>query len=259
MTSSASTVILPLQRERIVILGVLLLLAASAWVVLIWQAGMMDEGEMSLDMGMSAPLFIAVWAAMMVAIMFPTAAPMILAFARVQGSRKQSGNLYVPTWVFMGTYLVVWAASGLLAYAAAVIGDKLADQSMWVMDNAGRIGGVVLVVAGLYQLSPLKTTCLSKCRSPMSFIVSSWRDGYGGALRMGLEHALFCFGCCWLLFVILFPLGMMNIAVLAAITLLIYVEKSFPLGQRFAHVVALGLIAYGATVILVPDALPSML
>ena len=123
---------------------------------------------------------------------------------------------------------------------------------MWLLDNAARIGGVVLILAGLYQLSPLKRACLSKCRTPMAFILTSWRDGYGGAFRMGLEHGLYCLGCCWLLFVILFPLGMMNVAAMAVITLLIFAEKSLPRGPQIGQAAASLLIAYGALVVAMP-------
>ena len=249
----------PLQRERNAILAILLLLAVAAWAVLIWQPQMMDDQEMGPTMGMSAPLFIAIWAAMMVAIMFPTAAPMILTFARVQTNRKERGQVFIPTWLFVSSYLFLWIASGLLAYLAATVGESLAEDSMWFMDNGVRIGGAVLVAAGLYQVSPLKTKCLGKCRTPMSFILSSWRSGYGGAIRMGLEHAAYCFGCCWLLFVILFPLGMMNIAALAVISLLIFAEKSLAIGTYAAKAAAAVLIIYGAVVIAHPGALPTMM
>lgn len=257
MTTTAQTY--PLQRERNLILGILLVLAAAAWAVLIWQSQMMDDDDMGLTMGMSAPLFIAIWAAMMVAIMFPTAAPMILTFARVQAGRRTRGQVFVPTWLFISSYLLLWTASGVLAYTAASIGDHLAEGSMWLMDNASRIGGAVLLLAGLYQVSPLKTICLDKCRTPLSFIMGSWRDGYGGAVRMGLEHGVYCFGCCWLLFVILFPLGMMNIAAMALITLVIFAEKSWVIGRHVAKAAALGLVIYGAVVLMVPEALPTMM
>jgi len=249
----------PLARERNLILASLLVLAAAAWAVLVWQSQMMDDEAMGLTMGMGAPLFIAIWAAMMVAIMFPTAAPMILTFARVQANRKERGQVFVPTWLFVGAYILLWSAAGLLAYGAAVLADRLAEDSMWLMDNAARIGGVVLVLAGLYQVSPLKNVCLGKCRSPMSFILGSWRDGYGGALRMGLEHGAYCFGCCWLLFVILFPLGMMNVAAMAVITLLIFAEKSLAIGKDVGRLAAAALVVYGAVVIALPDALPTMI
>jgi predicted metal-binding membrane protein len=250
---------LPLARARALILGALLVLAAAAWAVLVWQSSMtaMDDVENMLTMDLGVPLFFAVWVAMMVAMMFPTAAPMILTFAYVQQQKQRSGKPYVPTWVFVSSYLAVWTTFGALAYAAALGATELADNSMWVMDNAARIGGGVLILAGLYQLSPLKHICLSKCRAPMAFVLTSWRNGYGGALRMGLEHGLYCLGCCWLFFVIVFPLGMMNVAILAAIVLLIFTEKSLPFGRRASQLAAGALVAYGTTVVFVPDALPT--
>ncbi len=234
-------------RARNFILGTLLVLAAIAWVLLIWQSGRMDEEDMGLTMGMGALLFLGLWVAMMVAMMFPTAAPMILTFARVQEGNRSRGGTVVPTWVFTASYLALWSAFGALAYAGAALADDFANGSMWVMDNAARIGGVLLVVAGVYQLTPLKRACLSKCRTPTTFIMTSWRDGTAGAVRMGLEHGLFCLGCCWLLFLILFPLGMMNVAAMALITLLIFAEKSLAVGQKVATLAAVALIVYGAS------------
>jgi len=249
----------PLIRERNLILGLLLILAAAAWGVLIWQSQMIDDEEMGLTMGMSTPLFIALWAVMMVAIMFPTAAPMILTFQRVQANRQQAQQSFVPTWLFVSSYIVLWSATGLLAYGVALLADDLADGSMWLMDNAARFGGAVLIAAGIYQLTPLKTKCLSKCRTPMSFILTSWRDGSLGAVRMGLAHGTYCLGCCWLLFVILFPLGIMNVAAMAGVTLLIFAEKSLAIGPWVARAAAVALIVYGVVVIFSPDALPTMI
>jgi predicted metal-binding membrane protein len=248
----------PLPRERNVIIGSLLALAAAAWGLLIWQSARMGDA-MGLTMGMGAPLFIAIWVAMMVAMMFPTAAPMILMFGRVSAGKRQRDQAFVPTWVFVGAYLVIWLLFGILAYGLAVSAERLADRSMWLMDHAARIGGAVLLAAGVYQLSPLKSLCLTKCRSPFQFVLSAWRDGYGGAFRMGMEHGVYCLGCCWLLFVILFPLGVMNVAATALVTLLIFAEKSLPIGRQVARVVAAALVFYGALIIVVPGALPMMM
>jgi predicted metal-binding membrane protein len=256
MTATAD--VYPLPRERNLILGSLLLLAAGAWALLIWQSAVMDD-EMTLTMGMGAPLFIALWIAMMVAVMFPTAAPMILMFNKVHTQRRQRGQSFVPTWIFVSAYLLVWSLTGVAAYGLAVAGDELADRSMWLMDNAARIGGGLLIAAGVYQLTPLKSVCLSKCRSPISFVMHSWRDGTAGSFRMGLEHGVYCLGCCWLLFAILFPLGMMNIAVLAGITALIFAEKSTVWGRQFATIAGVALVSYGLIVLFVPDALPMMM
>ena len=247
-----------LRRERNVILAMLLLLAAISWALLIRQSAMMNNQAMGLTMGMGAALFLAIWVVMMVAMMFPTAAPMILMFARVQKDKRRSGRAFVPTWVFVSAYLLIWTLFGVLAYVGAVWADMLAQRVPWLMMNAARIGGGMLVLAGLYQLTPLKRSCLAKCRTPLDFILSSWHDGYIGSFRMGLEHGIYCLGCCWLLFVIFFPLGMMNLAVLALITLLIFAEKSLPIGQRIAQLAALALIAYGVLVVILPGALPTM-
>jgi predicted metal-binding membrane protein len=255
--SGASAAAYPLGRERHLILAALLLLSAAAWAVVAWQWSASGGSDMGLTMGMAAPLFLALWVVMMVAMMFPTAAPMILMFARIQKGKDARGQASVPAWIFAGAYLVVWTAFGALAYAGAVGAERLADRSSWLMDAAPRIGGGVLITAGLYQLSPLKDVCLSKCRTPMQFVLTSWRDGYAGAWRMGVQHGVYCLGCCWMLFVILFPLGIMNVAAMALITLLIFAEKSTPLGRAAVTLAAAGLIAYGAFILLVPDALPT--
>jgi predicted metal-binding membrane protein len=247
-----------LRRQRNLILASLLGLAAVAWALLVRQAIRAEpEAAMSPTMGMGAVLWLAIWVAMMVAIMFPTAAPMILMFAHVHTTKRQRQQPFVPTWVFVSAYLLVWALAGVLAYGAAVAAEGFASESMWVMANAGRLGGGMLIVAGLYQFSPLKHRCLAKCRSPMAFIMTSWRDGYGGAFRMGVEHGMYCLGCCWLLFVILFPLGMLNVAAMAVIALLIFAEKSLPFGYRIGLLGAGCLIAYGLLAVFVPDVLPT--
>lgn len=250
----------PLARERNLILGSLLLLAAAAWAVLAWQQAAMSGGaHMGLTMGLSAPLFLAIWVVMMVAMMFPAAAPMILMFTLVHAGKRQRGQSVVPTWVFVSAYLLVWTLCGVLAYAAASGAEELASRSMWLMSNGARLGGVVLIAAGLYQLSPLKRACLSKCRTPLGFLMGSWRDGYGGAFRMGLEHGAYCVGCCWLLFALLFPLGVMNVAAMALVTALIYAEKALARGRQISRLVAVALLAYGTLVVVVPTVLPTMM
>ncbi len=240
----------PFPRERKLILALLLILAAASWALLIWQSATMNSQAMgmSLTMGMSTGLFIAIWVVMMIAMMFPTAAPMILMFTTVYANRQQQKQPFVPTWIFVCAYLFVWSLCGVVTYLLAVGIEQAAAHAMWLMTNAARFSGVVLIVAGLYQLSPLKHACLSKCRTPFQFILGSWRDGYSGAFRMGLEHGVYCLGCCWLLFIILFPLGIMNVAVMALVTLLIYTEKSLSIGQQVGRLVGVGLLVYGVLV-----------
>jgi predicted metal-binding membrane protein len=257
----------PLARPRAVILYALLGLAAVGWGLVIWQAGndssmsmsMRGEGEMGLDltMGMAAPLFLATWVAMMVAMMFPAAAPMILLFDRVERGKREAGRSYVPTVYFVGAYLAIWTVFGVFAFALAGGVERLAVNADWITGEWARIGGVLLIAAGLYQLTPLKNVCLSKCQSPMSFLMTSWREGKVGAVQMGLLHGGYCVGCCWLLFVILLPLGVMNVAAMIVIALLVFGEKTLPVGHRLARIAALVLVAYGVVVIMFPDALPT--
>jgi len=247
--------------HRNIILGLLLTLAAVAWALLAWQSAYapMDMTMASPTMGMRAPLFVTIWVVMMVAMMFPSAAPMILTFHMVQVNKRQRGEAFVATWVFVAAYMLVWALSGVVAYAGALVAEVVATRMALSSAMAARIGGAVLIAAGLYQLTPFKDICLSKCRTPISFIMTSWRDGVRGALRMGLLHGTYCLGCCWMLFVIMFPLGVMNIAAMAMITLVIFVEKALPWGRPAARATAAVLVAYGAVVLAAPQVLPSFM
>lgn len=250
----------PLARERNIIIAVLLGLSALSWLLLIrQQMSMSEEDAMRLTMGFAAPAFLGIWTVMMVAMMFPAAAPMIVMYARIQKGKEERAQSVVPVWIFVAAYLAVWAAAGVVAFGAAAVAQDAAEGSMRLMDWAPRIGGGLLIAAGAYQLSPLKRACLGKCRTPLQFVMTSWRDGRAGALRMGVEHASYCLGCCWMLFVILFPLGIMNVGAMAALALLIFLEKSSPVGEWAATAAAVALIAYGVLVLAVPGALPTMM
>jgi predicted metal-binding membrane protein len=155
--------------------------------------------------------------------------------------------------------MLVWTLSGAAAYAGALAVEAIAARAALSPTTAARIGGAVLVAAGVYQITPFKDLCLSKCRTPISFIMTSWRDGATGALRMGLLHGAYCLGCCWLLFVVLFPLGIMNVAAMAVITLVIFAEKVLPWGRPVARATAAALVAYGAVVLVVPHVLPTFM
>jgi predicted metal-binding membrane protein len=245
-------------QQRIT-LALLLGLAAVAWALLVWQKADAGMDMASPTMGMDAVLFLAVWVVMMVAMMFPTAAPMILTFHKLQANRRDRGEAFVGTWVFAFAYLLVWSASGVVAYAGAVAAAAAGARLAVGAEAAARIGGAVLVLAGLYQLTPLKDRCLAKCRTPVGFIMTSWRDGTAGALRMGLEHGAWCLGCCWLLFAILFPLGIMNVAAMALITAVILAEKVVPWERPVVRLAAVALIAYGAAVLAMPRLLPTFM
>jgi predicted metal-binding membrane protein len=252
------------SAQRSVILALLLAGAAACWAWLFLMPG--GTGEAGADramdmasptMGMAAPAFLAMWAAMMAAMMFPTAAPMVLTYHRIQASRRERGEAFVATWIFVAGYIAVWAAAGIVAYLGALIAEKLTARIGLSAEAAARIGGGLLIAAGIYQLTPLKNLCLSKCRSPIGFIMTAWREGRSGALRMGAAHGAACIGCCWLLMVILFPLGIMNLATMALVTLIIFAEKTLAWERIAVYGAAAALMLSGALVIARPHLLPT--
>jgi predicted metal-binding membrane protein len=248
----------PLPLQRNIILALLISAAAASWAVLGREATSADMRMATPTMGMEAPLFLAIWVIMMIAMMFPSAAPMVLTFHQVQAGTRRRGEPFVTTWVFVAAYLLVWTLAGVIAYAAAAGAEFGLRHANLSAAAVGRAGGAILVLAGIYQFSPLKHLCLSKCRTPTAFIVTMWRDGVGGAMKMGIAHGAFCLGCCWFLFVILFPLGIMNLAAMVAVTLVIFAEKTLPLGRGVASIAGVALVLYGAAALAVPQILPPM-
>jgi predicted metal-binding membrane protein len=243
-------------RQRNVILVTLVGLAVIGWVVFIHQArqpmGMPRRMGPDLTMGGSWPLFMTMWVAMMVAMMFPAAAPMIVMYGRMRRSDPPSVML------FTGAYIVLWFAFGVVAYLLSAAVESAASRSDWVAMNWGRAGGALLVAAGVYQLTPLKDICLRHCRTPLSFVMTRWRDGRNGAVRMGLLHGVYCLGCCWLLFLILVPLGVMNVAAMLAVAALVFAEKVVPRGRAIGVVASALLVAYGVAVAVHPALLPTV-
>lgn len=247
----------PIAFQRNLILALLIALSVGAWTLMVWQgAGHDAHMRMSApSMGLDAPLFVLLWLAMTIAMMFPTAAPMALTFHRLQAARRERRQAFVGTWVFLAGYLLVWGASGVVAYLGAIAAEAAAQQLALSAETSARVGGVILVAAGLYQLTPLKGLCLTKCRTPLSFIMTSWREGMVGALQMGAIHGAWCLGCCWLLCAVMFPLGMMNVAALASVTLIVFVEKTLSWGALAGKAMGEVLVAYGLLVMFHPQAL----
>jgi predicted metal-binding membrane protein len=203
--------------------------------------------------------FTAAWTLMMAAMMLPSVAPMALTFARVTGERaKKSQAVFVPTWIFILGYLAAWTAFGLVAYSVDHV-IRLLDIA-WLEWNRGGpiVAGVPIVAAGFYQLTPFKRVCLTHCRSPLDFFLASWREGRGGALRMGFLHGLYCVGCCWGLMVVLFAVGVMSLFWMALIAVLIFAEKVFRVGPRLAPVIGIILVAMGLWIALAPTTVPGL-
>jgi predicted metal-binding membrane protein len=234
--------------------GVLLALASAAWLVSDVRMSGMDMGPGS-DLG-TFGFFLLTWVVMMAAMMFPSTAPMVAMFVGIQRGRQrkampvQSGA----TALFVAGYLVTWTGFGLLAYVVVRTG---AGSISW--DGGGRwLAVCVLLAAAVYEATPLKHACLTRCRGPLSFLLSSWRDGRVGALRMGLEHGAWCVGCCWGLMFALFALGVMSLAWMALIGALIAVEKLLPWRRSGVTVVAGLLVALAVGVAVAPTHVPGL-
>ena len=237
-----------LRRDRVVVMAGVAALVALAWAYLVYVARSSADSGSGMAMAQLQSwtaadfgLMFLMWAVMMVAMMVPTAAPMILLFATVNRRLREQDRPYVPTGVFLSGYLIVWSGFAVLATVAnwgLHVNSLL--SSMMGTNTSAYLGGGLLLAAAIFQWSPLKYACLSQCRSPLGFIMTEWRDGAGGALRMGLIHGLYCLGCCWVLMGLLFILGVMNLLWIAALATFVLVEKVVP--RRFLVSQATGLI-----------------
>jgi len=227
----------------------MLALSLAGWGALAWIAFDMGHPLAQLTMPASSDwrwanvlAVAAMWAVMMAAMMLPSALPMVLAFVKL--SRRSAEAMRARS--FVAAYLLVW-----LAFSVAATGLQWALQAAgWVnpmiVSTSALLSGVLLLVAGAYQFSPLKHICLTHCRTPIGFLVGEWRAGAFGAFVMGVRHGLFCLGCCWALMALLFVGGVMNLAWIAALSIVVAIEKLLPQGQRLASVLGLVLIAAGA-------------
>jgi len=259
-----------LRRDRLIVAGGLAIIFLLSWGWVLSGAGtgmpaagtttwrfppVSNVGGLPMDWALAYwIIMLAMWWIMMIAMMVPSAAPMVLLYARVSRHNQSTGGIesaLVPTAVFVAGYLVVWLGFSIAATAL-----------QWAFGRLGLVGAVgmsstdkwltaaLLFGAGLYQFSPLKHACLTQCRSPVEFISSNWRKGRLGALVMGLRHGLYCIGCCWILMALLFVGGIMNLVWIAALAILVLFEKLAPFGRMTARVSGLALIA-GSVAVLV--------
>ncbi len=170
------------------------------------------------------------WAVMMVAMMVPSATPMVLMFASVNRKRRENENPFVPTWIFLSGYLLVWTGFSVLATLGQWVLHAQALLSTMMVSTNFLFGGLLLIGAGVFQLTPMKNTCLQYCQSPFDFIMTRWQEGRWGAFSMGLKHGIFCTGCCWMLMALLFVVGVMNLFWVVSISIFVLIEKTFPKG-----------------------------
>jgi predicted metal-binding membrane protein len=238
-------------RNRLGLVVLLFVLAVLAWWFTVDRMRGMDHGP-GTDLG-SLGWFLGIWLVMMAAMMLPSVSPTVALYSVMTKRRSPVAPL-----VFASGYLLTWAAAGLVAFGVSEFGGRIfGDALSWA--RMGRwVAGVVLVIAAGYELTPLKTICLKHCRSPLGFLLGSWRDGLWGALRMGATHGAWCTGCCWALMAALFALGVMSIAWMGFIAALIAAEKSLPWRRGVTYGIAVVLLALGVLVVAAPQLIPGL-
>ena len=250
------------KRDRLIAIVALAGITLLAWSHMAYEArtmyhtgvccctGMKMSGPdtNTWNIGTLFPLFL-MWAEMMVAMMIPSAAPMILTFAMVQRKRREQERPIVPTMIFLLGYLVVWTGFSVLAAITQLILHSEALLSPMMVSTSPMLGGIILILAGAFQWTPLKNACLTHCRSPLSFLMAGWREGGSGAFAMGLKHGAYCTGCCWVLMTLLFVAGVMNLWWIAVIAVFVLWRKFLPKGLFVGKIAGIFLVAWGAWMI----------
>ena len=179
------------------------------------------------------------------AMMLPSAAPAILTFAALHRKFAAKGVSFAPLAIFTSGYALIWTGFSVCAVALHLLLSPLVSMSMMMAITSSTIGGGLLIAAGLYQMSPLKAACLRKCQAPLFFLAHNWRNGNGGAFRMGLSHGIYCLGCCWVLMVLLFYGGVMDLRWIVGLAIYVAAEKMIPVGNWFSGFVGVFLVAWG--------------
>jgi predicted metal-binding membrane protein len=224
-----------------------------------------DERMAGMDMGPGTDpgtlaFWVTAWVVMMGAMMFPSIAPMVVMYVRIQEGKRARGEdaPIAATAIFVGGYLLAWSVAGLAGYATIRVGHDLSPAFL-AWDHAGPyVAGAVLLAAAIYQLTPLKDVCLSKCRSPFEFLLTAWKPGRIGALRMGIEHGGWCVGCCWALMATLIALGVMSVGWMVFVAVLIAVEKLLPWKAVANRSIAILLVVLGLAVAFAPEHVPGL-
>ena len=262
MTSDSVRLERILRRDRYIVLAGLATVIAVSWLYTLAGGGLQmgDGAPMQDAMGpMAAPiswtpgyfgLMLVMWWVMMIAMMVPSAAQTILIYAELNRRRLRQGRAPVSAWNFAAGYLVAWAGFSLVATAAQWGLDELRLLSPMMETKSVYLGAVLLIAAGVYQLTPLKHACLRHCRSPLHFIASRWRPGAGAAFLMGLEHGAFCLGCCWVLMTLLFYGGVMSLWWIGGLALYVLIEKLAPLGHELGRYTGGLLLVWGGWVLI---------
>jgi predicted metal-binding membrane protein len=237
-------------------------LTALSWAYLLhqdWAIGRPDIASVALpNLNVWGPSDLAVvfcmWAVMMAGMMLPSVTPAVLLYAALSGARHGQGQPRVATWTFVSGYLTAWTLFSVIAALMQWLLHSATLMSPSMAIASPKVGGAMLIAAGIYQWTPLKHACLTRCRSPLAFLLAEWRDGARGALAMGFRHGLFCTGCCWLLMAILLVVGMMNVLWVVLLAVFVLTEKILPHGDWFGRAGGLVLVGLGAWMALAPAA-----
>ena len=258
-----------LRRDRIVVIAAVVIIAALAWAYIVWLSRSMDAipmSDMPLDMpgmgAMAAPAFkswlpidfifvFAMWTAMMIGMMTPSASPMILIYARVARQAAQQGRPFAAVGWFTAGYLLAWTGFSMVATVGQWALTRAALLTPMMQSTSAIFGGAVLIAAGIYQWTPLKDICLKHCQAPLIFIQrhGGFRPDNAGSLGLGFRHGLYCVGCCWALMALLFVGGVMNVLWIAVLTILVLAEKIAPVGRVLSRSVGVALTVTGAWLI----------
>lgn len=244
-------------RDRLVVLGGLVGIVALSWVYLIYLS--IDMQNMSMEMSMPQMqawkpadfiLTFIMWSVMMIAMMTPSAAPMILTFSAINRRKSDVGNPVVLTGIFLLGYLVVWTAFSAVVTIVQWGLHSVALLSPMMVSSSPFLGGFLLLLAGIFQFTPYKHACLGYCRTPMGFLMTEWRMGKQGAFVMGVRHGYFCVGCCWLIMALLFVAGVMNLLWVATIAGFVLLEKVIPASGWVSRVAGVLMLIWGAGMII---------
>ena len=248
------------NRDRVIIIVAIVIITCVSWMYLFNLSGDMDEmSSLESTTGLSRAMpnmvpwgfsdwisMFVMWFVMMVGMMVPTASPMILMFSTVNQRKKEQNQPFVATAIFLSGYVLVWLGFSIGATATNWIlhSNTLLSGIMGESTN-NLFGGVLLISAGVFQWTPIKKACLNNCRTPMGFLMTEWKNGFYGALKMGLNHGIYCLGCCWLLMALLFVLGVMNLLWIAVLTTIVLFEKVAPKGNWVSRLTGIGFAVWG--------------
>jgi predicted metal-binding membrane protein len=246
----------PVWRAQFLLVAALLALAVFGWLVTDARMSGMDAGP-GTDPG-ALGFYVTTWVVMMAAMMFPSIAPMVLAYARISPRMHAAHPRHGTVTVFVAGYLLTWTVFGLAAYGLFAGLRAVAGHELGWHQAGPYVAGAVIGLAALYELTPAKDSCLRRCRAPFSFLTDEWRDGRRGALVMGTLHGGWCVGCCWGLMAALFAVGVMSLGWMVFVSVLIAVEKLSPWPRSANYAITVLLVALGLGVALVPNRVPGL-